>query len=329
MRSMLGTVLAMSGIAIASGTAAAAEPVNLRFATVGVGSAWYNYGAGIANMVEPKLPEGSSIEVLPIAGGVGNMTLLQNGEAELAIAFPMPAADACKGKGVFDQVHDQIRGLVGGLDIYYFGAFVTEDSGITSWDDFVSGDKEVRLITTEVGGTGELAVRQVLGLYGTSYDDLEAMGSSVKALARSATAAAIADGNADMWAHTVTKGHPAATQLTTTNDMRMLSLSDEVIQGMVEQYGWVETTMPPNTFEGQTETIKTVKAPSNILIRADVPDEIAYTFTKTIMENAEKLPQIHAGLADFDPKLAADPQLLGGCPLHEGAKRYYQEAGIL
>lgn len=329
MRSMLRNILAATSIAVASGAASAAEPVDLRFATVGVGSAWYNYGAGMAELIKPALPEGSNVEVLPIAGGVGNIKLLQNGEAELGISFPMSAAEGCGGFGEFEEPHDKVRAMIGGLDIYYLGFFVTEDSGITSFDEVVAGEKPIRLLTTRVGGTGEVGVRQVLGLYGSSKEDIASKGGEVKAMDRAATAAAIADGQADGWAHVVTKGHPVATQLTTTTDMRMLPLSDEVVQGLAENHGWVPAAIPANTFEGQDEEIQTVKAASNILTRADVPEDIVYAATKAIVENADKLSQIHAALADFDPKQAADPTLLGNCPLHPGAERYYQEAGLL
>lgn len=319
--------LAGAAAILAASAVSAADAVHLRFATVGVGSSWYNYGAGMAEMVKPHLPPGSTIDVLPIAGGVGNIKLLQNGETELAISFPMSASDGCKGVGSFDKVHDKVRGLLGGLDTYYFAAFVTKASGIDSWEDIVAG--KGRLLTTKVGGTGETGVRQVLGLYGSSKEDVAAHGGSVKAMERAATAAAIADGQADAWAHIVTKGHPVATQLTTVSDMKILPLSDAVIKGMVEKYGWVEATIPPNTFKGQTEAVHTVKAASNIMIREDVSDEVAYQFTKTIVENADKLPKIHAALADFDPKHAADAGLVGGCPFHPGAVKYYREAGMM
>ena len=98
---------------------------------------------------------------------------------------------------------------------------------------------------------------------------------------------------------------------------------------MVEKYGWAPAEIPANTFKGQTTPVKTVKAVSNILVNADVPDAVAYTFTKTIIENAAKLPKIHAALSDFDPKRAAEPGLNGNCPLHPGAAKYYKEAGML
>ncbi|MDE0027903.1 MAG: hypothetical protein OXU42_00665, partial [Deltaproteobacteria bacterium] len=67
------TTAAVLAVALAVPSVAAADAVQIRFATVGIGSAWYNYGAGIADLVKPNLPKGSTVDVLPIAGTVGNM----------------------------------------------------------------------------------------------------------------------------------------------------------------------------------------------------------------------------------------------------------------
>ena len=320
------TVAAAALIVSASATFAA-DPVKLRFGTVGIGSAWYAYGAGIADLVKTKLPSGSTVDVLPVAGGKGNIKLIQKGEAEMAISFPMPAAEGCGGFGEFKTKHDKVRGLIGGLDTYYFGTFVTKKSGAKSWGDITGG--KVRLLTAKVGGTGEVGVRQVLGLMGSTKDAVGKKGGSVRAMARKATSGAISDGKADAWAHVVTRGHPVATQLTTTNDMMMLGLSGDVVKGMVSKHGWVEATVPPNTFKGQTEPVKTVKAASNIMVSSSMADSVAYTITKTIIENAKKVKKIHAALSNFDPKNAANPGLLGNCPIHPGAVKYYKEAGLM
>ena len=307
--------------------AAAADAVQLRFATVGIGSAWYNYGAGIADLVKPNLPKGSTVDVLPIAGTIGNMKLLQSGETELGLSFPMVAAEGCGGFGSFDKKTDKVRGLMGGLDTYYYGTFVTVKSGIKSWDEIAAG--KAQMTTTRVGGSGEMGLRQILGLYGSSKKAVAEKGGSVKSLKRPATAAAIADGKADGWAHVVTKGHPVATELTTRTNMTMLPLSDSIIKGMVEKHGWVEAVIPPNTFKGQTGPVKTVKAATNIMIREGVSEEVAYIVTKTIVENAAKLRKIHAGLSGFDPKGVAHAGLVGNCPFHPGAVKYYKEKGMM
>jgi uncharacterized protein len=329
MRFTLLAALAVAGLGLGALSASAQEKVQLRFATVGVGSAWYNYGAGMGELVRQKLPAGSSIDVLPIAGGVGNIKLIQNGEAELGISFAVTSAEGCGGTGAFKEKQDKVRALMGGLDIYYFGTFVTKKSGVASWQDIAAAKNNFKLQTTRPGGTGEQGVRQVLALLGSSKDEVAKKGGFVEATERTGTAEAIKDGQADGWAHTVTKGHPAATQILTVNEMTMLPLPDGVIKGMVDKHGWAETTIPPNTFKGQTEPVKTVMAVSNILVGASVPEAVVYTITKTIMESADKLPKIHAALADFDPKRAAEPSMNGGCPLHPGAAKYYKEAGFI
>lgn len=328
MRASKVAILAIAGVCLTA-VPAAAQKVQLRFATVGIGSAWYNYGAGIADMVKPKLPDGSTVDVLPIAGGIGNIKLIQGGEAELGISFAVSSAEGCSGTGVFKEKQDKVRALVGGLDIYYFGTFVTKKSGVTSWEEIASGKNKFKLQTTRPGGTGEQGVRQVLALLGTNKEGVAKKGGNIEATERAGTAEAIRDGQADGWAHTVTKGHPAATQILTVNDMVVLPLPDGVIKGMVEKHGWAPTTIPPNTFKGQSQPVKTVMAVSNILVGASVPEGVAYTITKTIIENAARLPKIHAALGDFDPKKAAEPAFNGGCPLHPGAAKYYREAGIL
>ena len=222
-----------------------------------------------------------------------------------------------------------IWALLGGLDVYYFGTLVTKKSGVTSWEDIVAGKNKFHLLTTRPGGTGELAVRQVLALLGSSKEAVAKKGGMIEATERSGAAESIKDGQADGWAHIVTKGHPGATQIVTINEMIMLPLPDKVIKGMVEKNGWAPAEIPANTFKGQTQPVKTVKAATNLLVRADVPDAIVYTVTKTIIENAAKLPKIHAALGDFDPKLAATPVLNGNCPLHPGAARYFKEAGLI
>jgi len=323
------TLMAATGVCLGALPALAQQKANLRFGTVGLGSAWYNYGAGIADLVKPKLPAGSSIDVLPRAGGVGNIKLIQSGEMELGISFAVTSAEGCGGFGTFKEKQTKVQGLVGGLDIYYFGTFVTKKSGVTSWEEIAAAKNKFHLLTTRAGGTGEQGVRQVLSLLESSKEDVAKKGGHVEATERTGAAETIRDGQAHGWAHVVTKGHPAATQIVTVNEMIMLPLPDKVIKGMVEKYGWAPDEIPANTFKGQSQPVKTVKAVSNILISADVPADVAYTITKTIIENADKLPKIHAALGDFDPKKAAEPALNGNCPLHPGAVKYYREAGLL
>jgi TRAP transporter TAXI family solute receptor len=308
--------------------AAAQQKSELRFGTAGIGGATYIYAAGMADLANPKLPAGTSISVLPIAGGLGNLKLVQAGEMELGLTFDVTTAEACGGFGSFKEKQDKVRAVIGGLDAFYFSTFVTKSSDVTSWDQIVAAKNKFHLLTTRPGATGEVAVRQVIAALGSSKAEIEKKGGTIEATERAGAAETIRDGQAGGWAHIVPKGHPAATQIVTINDMIMLPLPDNVIKTMVDKYGWTAATLPADTFKGQTQPLQTVKTASNIVTNASVPEEAIYQFTKAVMENVDKLPKIHAALGTFNPKTAADPILNGKCPLHPGAARYYREAGL-
>lgn len=321
-------VLVVALSLMSAGTAVGQDkPQHLRFATVGLGSSWYIYGAGIASLLRPELPKGSTIDVLPIAGGIGNPKLLQAGEAELGLAMSVPARWACGGEVAFDKPLDKVRALVGGLDVYYVGVFVTARSGITALGDVRDRKRPFRLLTVPLGGIGEFAARQVLAAYGMSYDWIKQHAGSVRHVGRPATASAFQDGTADAWIHTVDYGHPIVTELTTVTAVGMVPLSEEAVEKLGAQ-GWERAVMPANTFKGQTAPILTVSAKTNLLASAELPEPVAYKLTKLVVEKKAELVKVHAALKDFEPARAGDPRLLG-CPLHAGAERYYREKGLL
>ena len=59
--------------------------------------------------------------------------------------------------------------------------------------------------------------------------------------------------------------------------------------------------MPPDTFKGQPKPVSTVGFPTVLITNKDLPEPIAYTVTKTVVENKDALVRGHGGLAEFDP----------------------------
>ena len=65
---------------------------------------------------------------------------------------------------------------------------------------------------------------------------------------------------------------------------------------------------------------------TTITVNAKMPNDLAYTITKTLNDNPDRVRKIHGSLADYDP---AKAYLYLGVPLHPGAERYYREKGYL
>ena len=82
-------MLAASAVLASGAVGARAQqpPVTLAFATLDSGSAWYIYGATMAEVLRRALPPGSNIDVKPRAGGVGNPRLVAKNETPLGFGF--------------------------------------------------------------------------------------------------------------------------------------------------------------------------------------------------------------------------------------------------
>lgn len=301
------------------------EAVHLRLATTGIGSGWYIYGANFAQLIRKQLPKGSTIDVLPFSGGVGNPKLLESGEAELALAHTLTAYWAREGLEAYKAPLKSVQGVAGGLDQYWMGFMVSKKTELTSLAELKAKQYPLRLLTVPLGGLGEAGTRLILKAYGMSYDDLQAWGGSVKHVPRSPVPGTIREGKADAWSHIVNIGHPTATELATVVEMRFLPLSPDVIEKL-SRVGFIPETIPAGTFPGQEGAISTVGSPTVLLARADLPDELVYLVTKTLAENTDAMVKGHAALKDFDPKAAWRREKLQA-PLHPGAARYYKERG--
>lgn len=307
------------------GPAAAQQPVTLAFATLSQGTAWYVYGATMAELLRKALPPGSNVDVKPFSGGVGNAKLVARNETPIAFSFTVTNRWAYEGREAYEAKLDNLRGLVGGLDTYYLVAVAQKKLGVASLREVKAKQLPAKLYTLPVGSIGELGARQLLREYGIGYADLKAWGGGVTHVGYNVIVDAIRDGRSDLLIAVVTPKHPSIMEITTFADVKFLQLEPERVKGLAA-LGYVPATMPADMFKNQPEPIKTVGFPTVLITNTSLPDAVAYTITKTIVENKEALVRGHAGLAEFEPNAAWKPENVG-LPLHPGAERYYREKG--
>ena len=304
------------------------EPVQLRIATLGPGSAWYAYGATMAELLREALPSGSTVDVLPYAGSFGNNNLIENGEAELGLTMSTVADWAVNGTVNFDEPLTNVRTLVGGLDQYYYGIIVQEDFEYDSLEEIRENQAAVDIVTQPQGTLGQVGAGIVLEAAGISTDDIMSWGGSLTHTSTDVVRTEMQDGRADMWMQAIVPGHPTITELATVTGVRFLEFSPEVIAVLESEFGMPPATMPAGTFEGQDEDVALVGFPTVLVASAEMPDELAYLITKTIAEARDTLASRHAGMERFNPETAWTPEETGA-PLHPGAERYYTEAGLM
>jgi TRAP transporter TAXI family solute receptor len=304
---------------------APAPPVSLAFATLDTGSAWYVYGATMAELLRKSLPAGSNIDVKPRAGGVGNPRLVAKNETPLGFGFTVTNRWAYEGKEAYTEKLENLRGLVGGLDTYYLVAMATKKLGIASVREIKDRKLPVRVYTQPVGALGEFAGRQLLRAAGMSYNDIKGWGGSTSHVGYNIIIDAFKDGRADILFAVVTPKHPSVSEIVTAVDVEFLGLDADTARALVP-LGYTAATMPAETFKNQTKPVSTVGFPTVLITNKDLPEPVAYTITKTVLDNKDALVRGHAGLAEFEPKTAWQPDKVG-IPLHPGAEKAYREKG--
>ena len=319
----LAWLLALTTLLPPSGSAQ--PPVTLAFATLDTGSAWYVYGATMAELLRKTLPPGSNIDVKPRSGGVGNPRLVAKNETPLGLSFTVTNRWAYEGKEAYDAKLDNLRGLVGGFDTYYMVAVASKKLPIGSIREIKDKKVPIKMFTQPVGSLGEFAGRQLLRSIGVSYADIKAWGGSTQHVGYNVIVDAFKDGRADILFAVITPKHPSVSEIVASVDVKFIGLEPSTITGLAP-LGYNPATMPADTFKGQTEPVKTVGFPTVLITNKDLPEPIAYTVTKTVVENKDALVRGHAGLVEFDPKTAWQPDKVG-VPLHAGAERLYREKG--
>jgi uncharacterized protein len=325
MKAALAVLLVLALGATGVSAQAPAQPVNLAFATLDTGSAWYVYGATMAELLRRTLPTGSNIDVKPRSGGVGNPLLVARNETPLGFGFTVTNRWAYEGKEAYTARQDNLRGLVGGLDTYYLVAVATKKLGIGSVREIRDKKLPVKVYTQPIGALGEFAGRQLLRAAGMSYADIKGWGGTTSHVGYSIIVDAFKDGRADILFAVVTPKHPSVSEIVTAVDVKFLGL-DAASANALLPLGYTAATMPPDTFKGQSEPVSTVGFPTVLITNKDLPEPVAYTVTKTVLENKDALVRGHAGLAEFDPRTAWQPEKVG-IPLHPGAEKVYREKG--
>lgn len=304
------------------------EPVILDIATSGVGTSWYAYGSVFSEVIMGGLPSGSSVSASTESGATANPILVSQGDMPLGIGYNLVNHWAFDGLNLYEQKYDNLRGIAGNLDTFYYVGVVRKDAG---WNDFKEVKEKqlpVKLSVLPSGMMGEVVTRMILEYYGITYDDIREWGGTVEFADWGTTVENIKDGRTDFVVHNVTQGHAALTELSATTALDFIQFPEEMIEYFATEEGFSKEVLPADSFKGQTNDLETFGLTSNLFCTEDLPFEVAYNIAKALTENVEKLHNGHTALSKFSKEGAGQPGGLG-IPLHPGAEAYYKSAGLI
>jgi TRAP transporter TAXI family solute receptor len=316
--------------ALSLGLAAApaeAEEASYILATASTGGTYYPVGVALATLVKVKLEPEQSIGMSAInsAGSGENVRLLRENEAQFAILQGLYGYYAATGTGPIeaDGPQDNLRSV--GMLWQNVEQFILDsDAAATGTiEDFVALKGEPMALGARTSGTMGSNATLLEGFGVDAYEDYELVeggyGPSAEALQ-----------NGQVRGISTPAGVPtgAVSQLFATvgDDVTMLDFTDEQLaQADGGKELWTRYVIPAGTYPGQDADINTISQPNFLAVRDDVSEENVYLITKTIFENLPFLQAIHPATEAMSLESAIEGLPL---PLHPGAVRYFQEAGV-
>ena len=304
--------------------------VDLTFAAQEVGTAAYNYAAAIQTAIVKEIP-GANISITTTSpGGVGAPIIVNGGaQCDIVMSNSAPAKWSMEEGILGNGPTPDICAIAGGLGHDFVNVMFTKKfvdaTGITTVEDLVAQKYPVKLVIKTNGTFGELAAEKVFEACGVTLDDVASWGGVVEKTGGDAIKSGLQDDLYDMTIDHIGAGQANTSELCLTHDMYDVQLGEETMKKMVEM-GYDYVTVDANTWNGQTEEIKTVGSQQVILVPTNLDYAVAYHMAKAVCENKDDLASAVAAMSYFDPATAGSLTLTG-VPLHPGAAAYYEEMG--
>jgi TRAP transporter TAXI family solute receptor len=322
-RNHLTTGLAASVFAFATalGAAQAQERNFVTIGTGGVTGVYYPSGGAMCRLMNQETDRHNiRCTVESTAASVYNIKTVDQGQLDFGIAQADWVYHATEGNREFENDAREDLRSVFSIHAESITAVAREDANINSFSDFAG-----KRVNVGDPGSGALATNEMLfAQFDMSFDDL-ALAANLKSAEQ---ASALCDDNIDAYAWIV--GHPSAgvSEATSTCNAKLVNLDGEPIQQLIEEQPFYsQTTIPGGMYEGNPDPTTTFGMRAVVVSSADVSADVVYEFTKAVFENLDQFRSMHPALANLDPEKMASQGL--NAPIHEGAKRYFEEAGLL
>ncbi len=295
------------------------------FITIGTGGVtgvYYPTGGAICRLVNKDRKEhGVRCSVESTGGSVYNTRTIREGELDFGVVQSDVQSAAMEGVRAFenDEPYGDLRAVFS-VHPEPMHVMVRADAGINSVADMAG--KSVNIGNP---GSGTRVLADVLmAAAGVSPDDF-ALAAELKSSEQSA---ALCDGKLDaaIWAAGLPNG--SSMEATSTCDIKLLDLTTSGMDTVLaENAAYAAATIPGGMYPGNDGDVMSWGPKATFVTDASTPDDVVYVLVKAIFENFDDFKKLHPAFG----RLTKEEMVKDGlsAPLHPGAVKYYQEAGLM
>jgi TRAP transporter TAXI family solute receptor len=318
-------ITAMSAFALALTSIPSTSMAEQTFVTIGTGGVtgvYYPTGGAICRLVNKgKKEHGIRCSVESTGGSVYNLNAIAAGELDMGVAQSDWQYHAYNGTSKFEKEgpNKDLRAVFS-VHPEPFTVVARADSGINNFKDLKG--KRVNIGNPGSGqrGTMEVVMKQM----GWTMEDFK-LASELKAAEQSA---ALCDNKVDAIIYVV--GHPNGSikEATTACDTKVINVDGVEIDSLIADNSYYRTAViPAGMYRGTDEDVMTFGVGATFVSSATVPDEVIYEVVKGVFENFDDFKKLHPAFANLKKEEMIKDGL--SAPLHNGAVKYYKEAGLM
>ncbi|WOL39441.1 TAXI family TRAP transporter solute-binding subunit [Pyramidobacter sp. YE332] len=284
---------------------------------MGTGSAtgnYYSFGSVLAQVINSHT--GANITVSSTGGSVENVRLLKKGENEMALVQTDVNSYALNGVEQFASGAVTNFSAITACYPEMVQIVASKASGIKSVADM----RGKRICVGAVGSGYEVAARQILGIYGMNYDDIDE-----RFLSQSEGKNALQDDQID--AFFMCSGYPNAnvTELSLMGKIEVISIDDEHLKLLQEKYPFYAPFTTPDDQYNLGHPVTSVAVMSMLVVLNEISDDDVYAMTVAIYDHLDEIRALNKK-GEYMSLEGAFRGIPGN--IHPGAARFYEEKGL-
>ena len=322
MRNPLSRALPVVALCTLMASSGALAATTLTIGTGSVTGVYYPAGGAVCRLInksadKPRL----RCSVQATDGSIANLQALRDQKLSLAVVQSDSQAAALRGQGTFAAMgpNPELRSL--------FGLYTEPLTIVARQEASIQQLEDLQGKRVDIGnpGSGDRStmdiVIQAMGWTSASF-------AAVSELKGAERAQALCDNQIDAFVYVV--GHPSGTikEASSSCDINLVEVSGPSIERLLSHHPEYSTAIiPGRLYRGAEQDIPSFGVSATLVTTSQLPDEIAYRVVKSVFENFGQFKRLHPAFAQLQKQQMVTQGLTA--PLHPGARRYFEEVGLL
>ena len=291
---------------------------------IGTGSTaglYYQVSRALCRLVNRDTERhGVNCQALATDGSIFNLNALRSGELQFAMSQSDWQFHSMNGTGPFaDAGPDPDLRALFSVHGEPFTVVARTDSGIENLD----GLKGARVNLGNPGSGQRATMEVVMKAKGWTVSDF----LLAEELSASEQSLALCHDRVEAMVYTVGHPNPSVTKAVGLCNAVLVDVSGAEIDRLVgENAYYAYTTIPGGMYHNNPDPITTFGVTATVVSAASVDADTVYIVVKALFEALDEFRGMHPAWGGLTPESMITDGL--SAPLHEGAARYYSEAGL-